>query len=147
MIDMNDEMAVLVDKAQADGYVCLLGTASKGGEPQISPKGSMIVYDEETLAYWERSRRSAMENIVENPQVVIFYRNPSKSVNWRFHGKAKLTLIGDIRDKVMKRIPQAELSYDSEHKGAAVLVSVDQITQITVSSVKILQQREESRES
>ena len=144
MISITGEMRHLIDNAVVDEFPCLLGTASLSGRPRISPKGSVIVYDAETLAYWERSRRTAMENIVENPQVVIFYRNPETGINWRFHGMAMLRLVGDIRDEVMKRIPQGELSYDSERRGAAVLVRVDQITEVTMSSVRTLQRREES---
>ncbi len=142
MISISGEMRHLIENASADGIPCSLGTASLSGRPQISPKGSVIVYDQETLAYWERSRRTAMENIGENPQVVIFYRNPERGINWRFHGDAMLHLVGDVRDEVMKRVPQSQLDYDSERRGAAVLVRVDQITQVTISSASVLQQRE-----
>ena len=143
MISITGEMRDLINSALADGYPCILGTASLSSRPQISPKGSVIVYDEETLAYWERSRRTAMENIGANPQVVIFYRNSELGINWRFHGMATLRLVGDLRDEVMKRIPQSELNYDSERRGAAVLVRVDQITQVTMTAARTLQRREE----
>ena len=142
MISISGEMRALIEHASAEGLVCTLGTASLDGRPQISPKGSVIVYDEETLAYWERSRRTAMENIAENPQVVIFYRNPAKGINWRFHGNAMLYLVGNVRDKVLKRIPESELTHDAERTGAAVLVRVDQITEVTISSVTVLQRSE-----
>ena len=75
MINLTDEMAELLDSALADGYSCVVGTASKDGYPQISPKGSVMVYDSETLAYWERAKRSALENVGENPHVVVYYSN------------------------------------------------------------------------
>ena len=55
MIDMTDEMKNLLNNALADRMTCLVGTASKDGRPQISPKGSVMVFDKGTLAYWERS--------------------------------------------------------------------------------------------
>ena len=41
MIKITPVMKDLLDKALADGTPCLIGTASKDGHPQISPKGSV----------------------------------------------------------------------------------------------------------
>ena len=59
MIKITPVMKDLLDKALADGTPCLIGTASKDGHPQISPKGSVAVFDDDTLCYWERSHRSS----------------------------------------------------------------------------------------
>ncbi len=45
-----------IENAWVDGYPCLVATTGKDG-PNISPKGSMIVFDDQHLAYWERSKR------------------------------------------------------------------------------------------
>ncbi len=139
MISITDEMRQLVNNALADRVPCILGTASRDGRPQISLKGSVMVYDGETLAYWERSLRTALENISENPQVVVLYRNPDKRINWRFHGTAKVYDSGPVRDDVMARTVKAELDRDPERKGVAVLIKVDRITDL---SGRVLQQRD-----
>ncbi|HZA24010.1 MAG TPA: pyridoxamine 5'-phosphate oxidase family protein [Dehalococcoidia bacterium] len=139
MINLTDEMRQLIDNAYAEGLTCVVGTASKEGRPQISLKGSVLVFDRETLAYWERSRRSTLENVAENPQVVIFYRNPGKRINWRFHGTAHVYESGAIRDNVMNRTIQAELDRDPERLGVAVLVKVNSITEL---SGNVVQQRD-----
>ena len=123
-------MREMLNSALADRMVCLVGTASKDGEPQISMKGSVSVYDGETLAYWERSMRSALENVNDNPKVVIFYRNPEKRINWRFHGTATVHESGEIREKVKGQTPQPELDRDPDDKGFAILVKVDRITDL-----------------
>ena len=61
MIKMTPVMKDLLDKALADGTPCLVGTASKDGHPQISPKGSVAVFNDDTLCYWERSHRSSQK--------------------------------------------------------------------------------------
>lgn len=139
MIDLNDEMKESLDTALADGFSCLLGTVSKNGEPQISPKGSMMVYDKETLAYWERAKRSALENVGGNPNVVIYYNNQTKRLRWRFHGKAKVYEDGPVRQDVMDKTIQAELDRDPERLGVAVLIKVDKITEL---SGNVLQSRD-----
>ncbi len=139
MININGEMQKLIDTAHDDGLTCLVGTASADGDPQISPKGSVLVLDPETLAYWERARRSALDNVAANPKVVIYYRNPEKHHAWRFHGVAEVYDNGPIWDEVMSRTIQAELDRDPERQGAAVLVRVERITELNGN---ILQQKE-----
>jgi hypothetical protein len=102
-------------------------------------KGSVLVFDRETLAYWERAKRSALDNVAENPNVVIFYRNPEKRINWRFHGTATVYESGAIRDNVMQRTIPAELDRDPDRQGAAVLVRLDRITEL---SGNVLQRRD-----
>ena len=130
MIAIEGEMRELLNSALADRLACLVGTASKEGQPQISMKGSVSVYADDTLAYWERSMRSALENISENPKVVIFYRNPDKRINWRFQGAATAYESGEIREKVKSQTPQPELDRDPDDKGFAILVKVDRITDL-----------------
>ena len=139
MIKLTKEMSELFDTALADGFSCLLGTASKDGQPQISPKGSVMVYDDETLAYWERARRSGLENVKDNPNVVVYYNNQDKRVRWRFYGKATVHESGPVRDEVMSRTIQAELDRDPERLGVAVLIRVDQVGEL---SGNVLQQRD-----
>ncbi|MDA0768993.1 MAG: hypothetical protein BZY79_00610 [SAR202 cluster bacterium Casp-Chloro-G4] len=137
-IEFTDEMRELITSALVDRLFCAVGTASKNGVPNISLKGSVAVYDNETLAYWERVKGSALANVVENPNIVIFYRNPDKRINWRFHGTATVHESGDIWEKVHVITPQGELDRDPELKGVAVLVKVDAITDL---GSRVLQSR------
>ena len=139
MIKLTDEMKELFDTALADGFACLVGTATKDGQPQISPKGSVMVFDDETLAYWERARRSGLANLEENPKVVVYYSHPVKRIRWRFYGEASIHDSGPIREDVMSRTVQAELDRDPERLGVAVLIRVDQVGEL---SGNILQQRD-----
>lgn len=130
MIYLDDQMRQLLDRAMDDRCTCLLGTADREGRPQISMKGSVMVFDRERLAYWERAKRSALENVAENPNVIVFYRNSALRITWRFHGTATVYESGAIRNNVMHRTVQAELDRDPERLGAAVLIKVDRITDL-----------------
>lgn len=128
MIQIIDQMRELVDNALANGCPCILASVSADGEPDIGFKGSMMVFDNESLAYWERTRRQHMKNIKENPKVVVLFRDAKTKVGWRFHGKATLHEDGPIRDQVMARTVKEELDKDPERKGAAVVIRLDKIT-------------------
>jgi predicted pyridoxine 5'-phosphate oxidase superfamily flavin-nucleotide-binding protein len=134
-IDMMGDMRV-IDRAGADRCVCLLGTADAKGSPQISPKGSMMVFDKGRLAYWERSSRTALANLKDNPKVVVYYRNPAKTGQfpngavWRFYGTAEVLTGGAERDEVYERTVPNEREKDLDKKGAAVMITVDRITDL-----------------
>ena len=130
-ISITGEMRQKINGALADGYPCFVGTASADGKPQISMRGSVAVYDERTLCWWERGMRSSVDNIDENPQVVIFYRNSAERIHWRFHGRVSLRASGTERERAMGLTPKPELDRDPERKGVAALVRVESITELS----------------
>jgi general stress protein 26 len=128
MISISDQMKELIDPALANGSPCILATVSADGEPDIGYKGSMMVFDGESLAYWERTKRVHMKNVKENPKVIVLFRDAKTRAAWRFHGTATLHEAGPIRDQVMARCVKEELEKDPERKGAAVVIRLDKIT-------------------
>ena len=138
MIDLS-EMAEAVNSALAEGNVCLLGSASRAGMPDIAFKGSVMVFDTEHLAFWERSKGQTLSNLEENPHACVLYRSRERGVAWKFFGVAELHPAGDMRDQVMSRTVEVELSRDPERTGVAVLIRVDRIVQ----GRNVLQSRDE----
>ena len=130
MIKLVDQMRELIDPALANGCPCILATASPDGEPDIGFKGSMMVFDDESLAYWERTRRQHLKNITANPKVIVLFRDTKTKVNWRFHGVATVHDSGPVRDQVMARTVPAELEKDPERKGSAVVIRIEKVTNL-----------------
>jgi uncharacterized protein len=128
MISISDQMKELIDNALANGSPCILATVSADGEPDIGYKGSMMVFDNESLAYWERTKRVHMKNVKENPRVIVLFRDAKTKAAWRFHGTATMHESGPVRDQVMARTVKEELDKDPERKGAAVVIRLDKIT-------------------
>lgn len=125
MIEMTDEMAQAVNSALADGTPCIVGTASGSGMPNISYRGSVMVFDKQHLAFWERAKNIALRNLAENPQIEVFYRNRDKGLAWRFYGRASILQSGDVREQIMHRTVERELASDPERQGFGVLIEVD----------------------
>ncbi len=122
MINLTDEMRNMVNPALANGSPCILASVSAEGEPDIGFKGSMMIFDNESLAYWERTRRQHLANIQANPKVVVLFWDAKTYVHWRFHGRASVHEQGALRDQVMARTVKAEFEKDPERKGAAVII-------------------------
>ncbi len=130
MIALTDAMREMIDNALANGCPCILSSVSADGEPDIGYKGSMMVFDNESLAYWERTRRQHLKNVLDNPKVVVLFRDAKTRVNFRFHGTARVHEQGALRDQVMARTVKDELDKDPERKGAAVVIRVDRVTNL-----------------
>jgi len=136
MATIKDSYKGPLESALADGTPCLLGTVSADGQPQISPKGSIIVYDGDNLAFWERSHRGAEQNIAKNPRVVVYYRNPAQAEHLprgaalRLYGTASVVTDDAVRDKVYDTMPEGERRADADKTGHAVMVKIDRVTDL-----------------
>ncbi len=128
-----------IDGALANRTPCVVATASARGEPNVSLRGSTMVFDAEHLAYWDRTHGRQLEHLGENPHVVVFYRDAPRRTSWRFYGQATVHPDGPIREQVMARVVEAELNRDPERTGAAVVVRVDLV--MTLGN-QVLQRRE-----
>jgi general stress protein 26 len=128
MIEILDQMKELIDPALANGCPCILATVSGDGEPDIGFKGSMMVFDKQSLAYLERTKRVHLKNLRENPKVIVLFRDAKTKAAFRFHGTATVLDDGPVREQVMARTVPAELEKDPERKGAAVVIKLDKVT-------------------
>jgi hypothetical protein len=113
--------------------VCLVGTVQPDGWAQVTPRGSLLVWDDETLAYWDRGRGKTFEAVRDGSKVMVFFRSPElrekgvlpKGGIARFYGTASVYPSGPLRDQVYDRIIPPEQKADSEKRGRAVLVKVE----------------------
>ena len=94
------------------------------------------MHDAGTLAYWERSKRTALANIKANQNVVVYFRNPDKAEQLpqgaclRFHGTCRVVEDGPEREAIMGKVLQRELGADKGRTGVAVIIDVDRITNL-----------------
>ena len=79
---ISEKLKALIRSAWDDGAPCLVATQGRNG-PNISPKGSMVVFDDDHLAYWERSKKQALENLGNDKRVM---RDQTANFNARRDG-------------------------------------------------------------
>ena len=76
MIELTDEMRRLINQARANETPCMMATSSPDGVPNAGFRGTMMVLDEESLAYRDRSPLSVVRQLEENPKVIVLFRHP-----------------------------------------------------------------------
>ena len=96
----------LIKTAWDDGAPCLVATEGPDG-PNISVKGSMMVFDDNHLAYWERSKKQALANLGHDKRVCVMYANFKaqrdgilESGFLRFFGAVELHETGPTREAI-----------------------------------------------
>ena len=113
--------------------VVLVGTALKDGFAQISPRGSVIVWDDETMGFWDRGKGRTHDTLTNGTKITFYYRNidlradgtlPKGGIA-RFYGTAELHHEGEVRDKVYERMAQPEREREPDKLGTAVLVKIE----------------------
>jgi hypothetical protein len=121
----------LIRNAWDDGYPCLVATNGPLG-PNITPKGSMIVYDDAHLAWWERSKRAVLDNLGHDARVCIMYANFKAQRDGvldsgflRFFGTVALHEQGPVREKIFSMLVPREQTHAGAEAGIGVLVKID----------------------
>jgi predicted pyridoxine 5'-phosphate oxidase superfamily flavin-nucleotide-binding protein len=123
----------LIFNAHIDNCVCMLATVGDDG-PNVGPKGSMIVLDDDHLAYWERAKRASLDNLRANPKVVVVYSNKALAeageLNHpggilRFYGTAEIHERGEYRDRIRTLLQEREINHDGAEEGFAVVIKLD----------------------
>jgi hypothetical protein len=128
---LSDTIKTLIRNAWDDGYPCLVATTGPTG-PNISVKGSMVVYDDTHLAYWERSKRTALANLSHDKRVCIIYAsfkaqrdNVLESGFLRFYGTVELHENGPIHDKIFNLLLPREQTHVGADTGIGALVRIE----------------------
>ena len=119
--------------------VALVAVALPNGYAQVTPRGSVLVLDDETLAIWERGKGTTNAELKDGSKVTIYFRDPKLRESGalpaggiaRFYGTATVHKSGPMYDKVWDKVIQPEKDRDPDKKGWAVTVKVDRAEDLT----------------
>lgn len=85
MVKLNSDM-----KEMLKNQLSFLATADGDNNPQVGPKGSMRVLDDEHLLYEEHTGKHAWHNVQVNPQVAVAVVDLNAYKGFRFEGKVEI---------------------------------------------------------
>ena len=85
------------------GYVA---TVSSDGKPNISPKGTIIGWSSETLAFADIRSPDTMKNLIDNPNVEINVIDPLLRKGYLFQGKARILQDGTLQQEILNHYRQ-----------------------------------------
>ena len=107
------------------GYVA---TVSEDGMPNLSPKGTIIGWDENTLAFADIRSPDTMKNLQSNPNVEINSIDPLSRKGYLFSGKARILNEGSQFDEIISFYRDKGIKSPI---GSIVLVDVSNVSEVT----------------
>ena len=105
-----------------------IATVCPDGTPNLSPKGTTIVWDEDHLAFADIHSPGTVQNLLTNPAIEVNVVDVFLRKGYRFKGTAKVFSEGDIFNKVISAYGEAVSKYKINN---IVLIKVDKVLPIT----------------
>ena len=127
MIQLTEEMVQFVNAARVNGYPCIVATSSADGTPNAGYIGTVLAYNDASLAYRDRTGRKPLDHLESNPKVVVLFRDPQQEVGWKFRCTASVHRQGTVYEDAIKRLTDAGLITDPEREAAIVVLQVQQV--------------------
>ena len=90
-------------------HLCYAATAGKDGMPNVSPKGSIMVVDDNTLAFACVMSPKTVSNLKENPKIAVAVVDAQAFKGFQFRGKAALETSGKLFDQMSARVAGMKL--------------------------------------
>ena len=111
--------------AQKLGYVA---TVSENGTPNLSPKGTIIAWDENTLAFADIRSPNTIKNLEKNANLEINVVDPLLRKGFRFKGQGIIIKNGETYEAILSRYRENGIKSPI---GAIVLVAISEILEVT----------------
>lgn len=104
-----------------------IATVSSEGKPNISPKGTLIGWDSETLAFADIRSPDTMKNLNNNPDVEINVIDPLLRKGFLFQGKARIVSDEIVYEKILNHYRENGVKSPIN---SIVLVDVSSISEV-----------------
>ncbi|MGC2111484.1 MAG: pyridoxamine 5'-phosphate oxidase family protein [Candidatus Korobacteraceae bacterium] len=107
------------------GKLAWVATVSADGEPNVTPKGSLKVIDENHVMFADLFSLKTRKNLLENNKVAVTVADPATAKGYQLKGTAEVVDSGPLFENTGKQI-------EALQKG---LPPVHHVVKITVESV------------
>ena len=127
MTTITSEIKIFLN-SQKLGYVA---TVSSDGKPNISPKGTIIAWSDNLLAFANIRSPKTIENLTNNPSIEINVIDPFSRMGYRFKGLAKILSDGKDFENILDYFKQKGIKSTISH---IVVIDVTSFSEITSPS-------------
>jgi predicted pyridoxine 5'-phosphate oxidase superfamily flavin-nucleotide-binding protein len=88
---LNNDIREIIEKAK----LAFVATVCADGSPNLSPKGSLRVYDDSRLVFMDIASPTTMENLRRDPRLEVCVVDFFSRRGYRFKGRAQFAAPGD----------------------------------------------------
>ena len=116
-----------IRKLLSEQKLGFVATVSPDGTPNLSPKGTIIAWDKNTLAFANIRSPQTMRNLRNNPSVEINVVDPFSRKGFRFNGVAEVISNGEKYDEIFSHYQKSGVKSSIK---SIVLVDVKEVNEI-----------------
>ena len=124
MAKISDEIKHFLER-QKLGFVA---TISPDNTPNVSPKGTILAWDDEHLIFADIKSPHTISNLENNPSVEINVVDPILRKGYRFKGKGMILKDNEEFSKILKFYEEKGIK---SKINAVVMVKVDTLSEVT----------------
>ena len=106
-------------------------TVSPDGTPNLSPKGTTTVYDDEHLMFAHIRSPRTVANLRANPAIEVNVVDPVARRGYRFRGRGSVHETGSVYERGQAILAERGYGAYRGRIGAIVLIAVDEADAVT----------------
>ena len=137
---LNDDVQRVVEREL--GFVATVGA---DGKPNLSPKGTIAVWDDDHLVFADLRSPGTVENLRENPSVEVNVVDQLSRKGYRLKGTAVVHTDGDDFERGVQFYEQRGLARPRERIHSIVVIEVDRVLPVTSPAYDLGATEEELR--
>ena len=107
------------------GKMGWVATATREGVPNVTPKGTVQVLDDQHIIFADLFSLKTRQNLEQNPQVAVTVVDPATAKGYQLKGKAELISSGPLYEDMAAKLKQSSAS----------LPPVKYVVKITVEAI------------
>jgi hypothetical protein len=88
------------------GKMGWVATSTIDGEPNVTPKGTVQVLDDQHVVFGDLFSQKTRQNLERNPKVAITVIDPGAAKGYQVKGTAELLTSGPLFDKLVAQIKE-----------------------------------------
>lgn len=127
-------MGILTDdmkRVVTEQRLCFAATVCADGTPNLSPKGTTAVWDDDHLVFVDLRSPGTVRNLERNPTIEINVVDPLVRKGYRFKGKAVVHKGGDVVERAIEMYKELGFSDYTERVRAVIVIAVEGASEVT----------------
>jgi hypothetical protein len=117
-----------INNALANDTPLCVGYVNEEGQPQLSLRGSTLVFSPNQVAIWVRQATGGMAKSIEkNPNMMLLFRDSGERSTITFQGKGHIQNDDATRKKLWDMIPEVERNHETWESGAPLIIDLDRV--------------------
>ena len=106
-------------------------TVCADGTPNLSPKGTTTVYDDDHLLFADIRSPQTIENLTRNPAIEVNVVDPFLRKGYRFKGTASVHRDGEVYERALELLRERDYAAYEDRVRAVVLIRVERAEPVT----------------